>query len=260
MIAFDSIHNALTQTPELSLIQVFPSADVLPENLLRFHLRFSQSPEVFDVTEHLRLIDTSNTTNQIVCHPFLDLNDGLWSADGLTLTVMLHPARIKSGTFSHAKLGMAIGDTRSYQLQVQGGFEANEFVSGKGTWLTLKRFSVTHAINSSIDISSLVVDLPRIETRTVMSIKIRRIVDQLAIENLITMTDEHSAIVPIEFATSDSGTTILLTPKIVWIAGTYLIHFSSEFEDVCGNRFGVSFENEAASQLDVPTAHLVVQL
>jgi hypothetical protein len=85
-------------------IQVFPSANEIPTNLLRFHIRFEETPEVFDVSTAIRLIDSAGVA---IDHVFLDLNEGLWSSDGLTLTVMLHPGRIKTGLVASGYLGNA---------------------------------------------------------------------------------------------------------------------------------------------------------
>jgi hypothetical protein len=245
---------------ELSSIQVFPSADVLPENLLRFHLRFSRVPDVFDVNEDLRLVDGSAAAKKTVAHPFLDLSEGLWSADGLTLTVLLHPGRIKSGLASYEALGAAIQNTRRYELQMRVNAVLGEVVAANCEWFTLKRFSVTQAFTHSIDANAFVVTPPRADTRSPLVIELGHIADRLAVENFLAITDDENAIIPADIDTSDSETTIQIRPQTTWRVGTYAIHFGSEFEDVSGNRFGAPFESNAAGTFEQQTTRLLVSI
>jgi hypothetical protein len=256
MIAADLIAATPSRASELSLVQVFPRADVLPENLLRFHLRFSRSVEVFDVNEHLRLIDTDQTTSTIVADPFLDLSDGLWSADGLTLTLMLHPGRIKSGLAAHDTLGTALRNTHSYALQVHHQTRGDESRTLANEWLTIKRFSVSAAVNRRIDADNIVMTVPPAATRLPLSIGLGHVVDRLASENFVAVTDDRGALVDVDVSTSESDTALRLNPQMPWRAGTYSIHFAGEFEDSCGNRFSASLESKSASQLVQGTTRL----
>jgi hypothetical protein len=245
---------------ELSPIQVFPSADVLPENLLRFHLRFSSVPEVFDVNKDLRLVDGSAAAKTAVAHPFLDLSEGLWSANGLTLTVLLHPGRIKSGLASYEALGAPIQNTRRYELQMRVNAVLGEVVAANCEWFTLRRFSVTQAFTHSIDANAFVVTPPSAGTRSPLVIELGHIADRLAVENFLAVTDDEDVIIPTDVDTSDSETTIQIRPQTTWSAGTYAIHFGSEFEDISGNRFGAPFESKVAIPFEQQTTHLLVSI
>jgi hypothetical protein len=260
VLLFDLPSAAAACPPESSLAQVFPSADVLPSNLLRFHLRFARTVEVFDVNEHLRLVDTSEGAEQIVAHPFLDLSDGLWSADGLTLTVLLHPGRVKLGLASHEARGAALLTSRSYELQMRSEIDLEDIVASKNEWRTLKRFLVSEALDNSMDVTGFAVEAPRADTRAPLRLNLKRVVDRLAIENYVAVTDENGAIVPIDVVTSRSDMTILLRPLNPWRVGTYTVHFANEFEDVSGNRFSASFESQSIVPFTQTTTRLVASI
>jgi hypothetical protein len=260
VLSLDLVSEAAAQPPESPLIQVFPSSDVLPINLLRFHLRFARPVEVFDVNEHLRLVDASDSMKQVVAHPFLDLSDGLWSADGLTLTVLLHPGRIKSGLGARDTLGTALLAARSYELQIRSEIGLDEFFALKDEWRTLKRFSASEALGGSMDVAELSIEMPRADTRAALRIDLARIADQLAVENYVAVTDNDGTIVPIDVTTGHSEMTIFLSPLSPWRAGTYTIYFANEFEDVSGNRFDASFESRTIIPFAQKTTHLVASI
>ncbi len=234
-------------------VSVFPRADCVPANLLRFHLRFEKPVEVFDVRTDLRLVDKGAGVEQIVSHPFLDLNDGLWSADGLTLTVMLHPGRIKKGLISNKNLGSAINPSLTYELQIRGAV-----VNKTNEWWTLKSFVTSNPIRNPLELALITIVRPDTGTKQALTVKFDRVVDQLAIENLVALTDQKNAIVAIDRELSDSSTTLRLTPRVDWLPGSYSIHFSNEFEDTCGNRLDGAFENNGDSQDRIRSADFAI--
>src|SRR5215470_10087101 len=75
-------------------VDIWPTANRLPANILRFYVQFSEPAEaVFDRAQ-LRLI---TATSALVPDAFLMLNEELWSPDGRRLTVLVEPGRIKRG-------------------------------------------------------------------------------------------------------------------------------------------------------------------
>lgn len=56
-----------------TVTQVYPSADVLPDNLLKFYVHFSAPMSRGDIYEHIRLL---NEASQPVELPFLELAEG----------------------------------------------------------------------------------------------------------------------------------------------------------------------------------------
>jgi hypothetical protein len=78
---------------------VYPSSDVLPENLLRFYVHFSAPMQRGGVQGHIFLLDAEG---QEVKGAFLNLATELWDSAMQRLTILLHPGRIKaSGRISN---------------------------------------------------------------------------------------------------------------------------------------------------------------
>jgi hypothetical protein len=225
-------------------IQVFPSAAEIPANLLRFHLRFDEVPDVFNVGTAIRLIDANEA---VVDHVFLDLNEGLWSADGLTLTVMLHPGRIKTGLVAGRNFGNAFREYDQYELQLrrehvpffQGGSPSS--ASAADEWVCIKRFTAIPAITTAIDAQSLLLSAPDARSLSPLSITFPRSIDRLAAENYVRLSNATDAVLDIKIAVDSAERTIHLVPRCTWPLEPVTVSFSDDFEDVSGNRLSSAF-------------------
>ncbi|MCS6852178.1 MAG: hypothetical protein NZ700_13530 [Gemmataceae bacterium] len=93
---------------------IYPTADVLPANLLKFYVHFSrpmrESREIFD---QIRLVDD---TGRAVPEPWRRLE--LWSADNRRLTLFIHPGRIKQGVNLREEEGPVLRPNRRYTLEI----------------------------------------------------------------------------------------------------------------------------------------------
>jgi hypothetical protein len=242
-------------------IQVFPSANEIPANLLRFHLRFDEVPDVFDIGTAIRLIDVNEA---VVDHVFLDLNEGLWSADGLTLTVMLHPGRIKTGLVASGNLGSAFREYDQYELQLRR--EHLPFLQGRSPssasaaneWVCIKRFTAIAAITTAIDAQSLLLSAPNAHSLNPLSITFPRSIDRLAAENYARLSNATDAVLDVQIEADSAERTIYFVPRHAWPSGPVKVHFSGDFEDVSGNRLSSAFAKDV--QVSVPDIDITITL
>ena len=87
----------------------------LPENLLRFYIYFSAPMSRGEAYRHIRLLDAAGKP---VDTPFLELDEELWSRDGMRFTLLFDPGRIKRGLKPREELGPVLEAGKSYQLVV----------------------------------------------------------------------------------------------------------------------------------------------
>jgi|GEM_PF-4488641 len=97
--------------------EVYPSADELPENLLRFFIYFSAPMGSGGIHESFELLDGEGRP---VPGVFLDSRYELWSPDRRRLTLLLDPGRVKTGLKAHNRLGRALIVGEEYRLRVVG--------------------------------------------------------------------------------------------------------------------------------------------
>ena len=89
---------------------VYPSANRLPENTLRFYVHFSGEVARGDIYRHFKLVRDDGVE---VKEPFLELDEELWSTDGNRLTILFHPGRVKRGLVPREQLGPILEEGRT---------------------------------------------------------------------------------------------------------------------------------------------------
>src|SRR6516165_1553519 len=102
--------------PEVS--QVFPSSEALPENLLRFHVRFSRPMQRGRAEANIAVLGPDGS-------PVLDVlyraPVELWDSSMTCLTVLLDPGRLKRGVGPNQVLGPPLRSGQRYTLAIAPG-------------------------------------------------------------------------------------------------------------------------------------------
>src|SRR6516225_1225526 len=98
--------------------QVFPSSDVLPENLLRFHLRFSGPMRRGRAEASIAVLGPDGSPVPDVLHR---APVELWDRSMTCLTILLDPGRLKRGVGPNRMLGPPLKVGERYILAVGPG-------------------------------------------------------------------------------------------------------------------------------------------
>lgn len=118
---------AMALVPHMaSAATVHPSGASVPENLLRIELRFDAPLQAPLALSQVRLLDADGAEIE---GAFLDL--ALPSADGRRVTLLLHPARVKTGVGANVALGRALQAGSAVTLVVDGATEGSRI---RKTW------------------------------------------------------------------------------------------------------------------------------
>ena len=78
--------------PSTDVAQVYPSGDVVPENLLRIYIHFSAPMSRRSGLDYIHLLDRDGRE---IKGPFLPLDTDLWNDDHTRYTVFFDPGRVK---------------------------------------------------------------------------------------------------------------------------------------------------------------------
>jgi hypothetical protein len=216
---------------------VYPSAPVLPQNLLRMHVFFSEPPFVDTLMQAIRLLDDHGG---VVARPFLDLQEGLWDATGTRLTLLLHPGRIKSGLASRRSQGPAIEQGQRYRLALDLGSLFGSSVAEAG-WHT-HAFSVGPALETGIVTTAWNISPIVPATTQPLRLNFGRSMDRLGLDGAFSVTAADDRPVPFTQEVGESEQWVLLTPQQPWQPEAHRIDVAAELEDVAGNRLSQAFE------------------
>lgn len=236
--AFSATIEAECPAPILpSDIEVYPSADRLPENLIRFYLYFPRPMGREIERSDVRLRDS---TGQDIPQAFLPMRYELWSEDRRRLTLILDPGRVKTGLASHATFGRALTAGDQFELHVSGAIkDSNGCDLGPNKSFG---FSVLTAEREPVSPKTWFIEAPTSGSREALKIDLRRPHDHLSMAYRIRVTTGDGLPVGGRVGLEANERVWTFEPRAPWTETNYKIAIDERLEDLAGNRPGVVFD------------------
>ncbi len=231
--------------PEMStkpeVIAVYPSGPVLPENLLRMYVHFSEPMRQGVAWDHLRLEDERGQEIEL---GLLELDHELWDPSGTRLTLLFDPGRIKSGLVPNREVGRPLEGQPSFSLVLDAAWP-----SAAGETLGAQHrstFEVGPADHEQPRPEEWVLRLPTVGSREPLVIAPGQVLDRGMLARSLRVELEQQV-----FATSlrvgrggPGERTLELFPERHWIAGSYELRVDPRLEDPSGNSVRRPFETD----------------
>jgi hypothetical protein len=218
------------QTSPERPIRIFPQANVLPANTLRFYIHFPRSGEAYFDRDHLWLL---NEDEQMVRDPFLVLSQELWSVDGHRLTVLMEPRRIKRGLGADPSHEPALVVGRTYSLVVTALGQTARHT-----------FHVSEPVLEAIDETRWRIDSPTVGSLDPAVVHFDRVMDAALCEDEIAVLSPSGGVAQTRESLAPDGTSARFIPSHPWRSGEHCLVVSEHLEDVCGNRLGEALDHE----------------
>jgi hypothetical protein len=219
----------LAAKPPPTVIKIYPSADVLPANHLRFYIYFDRpmrgGKELF---KHLVILDEKGKEIE---EPWLV--DEIWDEENNCLILFIHPGRIKWGVELRELMGPVLYEKRSYSLVVRGEWadlEGNKI--GKDT---IKKFRTTAEDRVRIELSEWKLTAPKAGTRDAVTLDLPKSIDYRSLQTGITVTNAKEELVSGTIAIGKDEKSWRFTPAAPWQTELYSVNVSPDVEDVAGN-------------------------
>jgi hypothetical protein len=220
--------------------QIFPTASVVPENLLKFYLHFSASMSRGHIYDHIHLYDESGKAVEL---PFLEIDEELWDPDLKRLTLFIDPGRIKRGVQPLEELGPSLQNGRRYTLKVDPAWHDAQGNPLRHSFE--KQFTVGPPDRTPPDPTQWRVQAPPPGTREPLSITFTDPMDHaLALRMIQVMrgTGKSARHVEGTCALAKEEQQWNLTPIEPWHRGPHELLVRSTIEDLAGNNIGKPFE------------------
>jgi len=232
---------ALAAKAPPKVVKIYPSADVLPANHLRFYIYFDRpmrgGKELF---QHLAILDDKGKE---VEEPWLV--DEIWDEANNCLILYIHPGRIKWGVELRELMGPVLYEKRSYALVVRGAWtdlEGNKI--GKDT---IKRFRTTPEDRVRIELSDWKLTAPTAGTREPVALILSKSVDYRSLQTGLTVVNAKGEIIAGAIAVGQDEKSWRFTPTQPWQAGLHRVSVSPDLEDVAGNTPARPFDMDLAA-------------
>jgi hypothetical protein len=223
--------------PRVSVVGVFPSANRLPENTLRFYIQFSGPVARGDVYKRVKLVRDDGVQ---VAFPFLEIDEELWAADGTRLTLLFDPGRVKRGLKPREEDGPILEEGRSYTFTIDSDWrdlDDRPLVAGH-----TKKFSVFAPDDQPIWPEDWRMTPPRPNSDTPLMVRLAKPLDHALLGRMLWVVDSKGIRVEGTVSVGGGERVVSFTPKTPWANGDYKLVIDARLEDVCGNRVGEPFE------------------
>jgi hypothetical protein len=236
---------AAARAAPATVVRVLPSADVLPENLLRMYIEFSAPMSRQPGVDFVHLVDDSGKE---VRNAFLPLDADFWNRDHTRYTVFLDPGRVKRGILPNEQMGRALRAGHAFSLVVDSAWrDAN----GRPMASSYRRkFFAGPALQTGIAVASWSILPPHVETREPLVVKFPRPLDHGLLQRALGVETRRGVSWPGTIAVGDGEREWRFAPRDSWRAGDYQLVVLSILEDVAGNRVGRAFEVDMWDRVD----------
>jgi hypothetical protein len=219
-----------------SVVDVFPSGDVVPENLLRMYIQFSAPMGLQSTLDHLSLADAEGRE---LGGALLPLDTELWSPDRTRATVLFDPGRVKRGIMPNRETGRPLRAGGRFTLVVK-----SSWTDGQGLPLTSefrKSYTVGPAKERALNTADWRVTAPAAASRDPLVVTFPQALDRGLLQRAVGVARSGEPIAG-DLRIEDHETRWIFTPAGAWTAGDYSLVVQPMLEDPSGNRIGRAFE------------------
>lgn len=234
--------------PTTTVVRMLPTADTLPENLLRIYLEFSAPM----AREHGRdFLTLKDEQGRDVKDAFLALDVDFWSPDGRRYTLFFDPGRVKRGILPNDEFGRALVPGHRFTIVVDPRWrDANGQPLASGFEHS---FTVGPADMAPLTLASWKIQPPAAGTRDPLVVSFPKPLDHGLLQRAVGVA-HGSATIAGDVAIGAEETSWRFTPRDPWSAGRTDLVVLSILEDPMGNKIGRPFDVDAFDQIDKTAA------
>ena len=214
-----------------TVVQIYPTADRLPVNLLRIYLHFSAPMSMGEAYRRVHVVDDKG---QDVRDAFLVVagEKELWDPERKRLTLLFDPGRIKRDLRPNLEAGLPLREGHSFAIVIDSVWQDAQ---GKPLRTSFrKQFTVVAADRVSPRTQDWQLTPPHAGTRDALTLRFPEPLDEALLRRLLSV---HGAnrIISGAVTIDENETRWRFVPDLPWQTGSYDVDVGTELEDVAGN-------------------------
>ena len=225
--------------------QVYPSGDVVPENLLKFYLHFSAPMSRGHIYDYIHLLGDTGREIEL---PFLQIEEELWNAEMTRLTLFVDPGRIKRGVRPLEEIGPSLESGKNYTLVLDREWRDSAGQPLKETYR--KKFRVNPPDREALDPAKWTITSPKPGTRDALVLRFSKPMDYALAQRVIRVTDKNDEQIKGQTSLTDNERQWLFVPDTAWKNGAHHLVLARTLEDLAGNNIGKPFEVDLFEKVD----------
>ncbi len=218
------------------VLAIHPTADKVPENLLRVYLYFSAPMGRGDVYKFVKLVGGDGTE---VKDAFLEIGEELWTPDGMRLTLLFDPGRVKRGLKPREVAGPILESGKKYEVVVSKDWpDADGFpLKEDKRW----KFAATDPDDTGIDPKEWGIK-QEVPGPLVTFRFAGKPLDHALLQRMTWVVGPDGKKLDLPVTTGKDQQSASWGEVSRWPTGKYKLVIDTRLEDVCGNRVGRAFE------------------
>ncbi|MEM7485228.1 MAG: hypothetical protein AAF348_08465 [Bacteroidota bacterium] len=220
---------------------VYPTSKVLPENLLRMYVQFSQPMKTIDNIDKIKLIDEHGNE---VKNVFFNNTQELWNKEQTQLTLILDPARVKTGLKANELLGHAVKPYKNYTLLI-GDLEDVHHQKMKTSFR--KKITIEKSDITIPKISDWKLTIPEIKSKDSFVVSFQQMLDYNSLKQRLVITDAKNNPIEGSISIKNQETQWSFQPNEPWKSGSYILYVDTRLEDPSGNNLNGLFDHKIGS-------------
>ena len=233
--------------PITRLLNVYPTIDTVPANLLKIYLEFSAPMREGEVYQRVRLY---NQQGDPVKDPFVRLHPELWDTSGQMVTLWLDPGRVKRALLSREAHGPVLEAGKNYRLEVDAQWkDTHGQALDRGF---TKIFKVSPDDRQQPNTGSWLITPPAAGTRDPLLVAFGSTLDYGTIRKAFAIYSHSGNAVAGSITVSNQQDSIAFVPEHDWLSGSYQIKVDAILEDLAGNNLNRLFDRDLTKDKSSP--------
>ena len=236
-------------TPTTVVVAIYPSADELPVNQLKFYVHFS-SPMSEDWAlraVHVRRADNGEPLDGV----FLEMDPELWDRDRRRLTILLEPGRIKRGLAPNEEAGYPLIEGVTVIVTV-----GTEFRDAAGRPLrngAERHYKIGPPVRARVNPEDWRYHCPTAGSTEPLTVELDRPLDQALLEHSLWVNSAAGVALAGRGSVGPEERSWKFEPQSPWEEGRHQVIVDSRLEDLAGNSLIRVFDRDLARPEDAPT-------
>ena len=223
------------------VIAIYPSSDLVPSNLLRIYIHFSHPMKTVGNLEKIKLLDADG---EEIEHVFFQNAYELWNREQTQLTLIVDPARVKTGLLANETFGRVFKPDKTYELVVEGLEDVNHRPLRS---VFRKTLIVQEADTLAPDLNAWEISIPESDSDQALKVKFPNMLDFNSLQRRLVITDHNNLPIKGTVSIEKQETEWVFLPEERWQLGKYTLYVNARLEDPSGNNLNGLFDHEIGS-------------
>lgn len=242
------VFNTMAAGINPEVVAIYPRANELPENTLKFQIEFNVPMREGNFLKHIQL---HSIDGESLSGVFFDNVYELWSNDHRQITILVDPGRVKTGLKENLKRGRAFIAGQEYKLSILTSWRSLQGEPLQKVYT--KTFTAIPEDLESPNVNLIKSSLLKAGSRDSLSITFPEPLDEQQIQDYVRIVSgkeqRPTQLVPGKFTIGSFGRALNFVPQIPWeVNQVYSLRIDTRLEDLASNNLQAKFDRPTAEQ------------